>query len=321
MKGKTNKPTIIFIVAHGHSGSTLLDKVLGNHTDGVSLGGIQFYSDLVSSSTVFCGCGSVYSECSFWSRISNEVKISFSCDGLVSSRTDFVRKRTVLRDLSTMLLNMTFGYKSFSGRVKKSLLLNKKLYDVVLQDTGASFLVDSSKRLERALFIQKAFKKEFHFKYVHLVRDGRSVLSSFHRKKITFKITDPLTNEEKTHTRSKKKVAPEKVILNWMLVNVFSSAVLNIFRRRDKVFVKYEEFCEHPDAMANEIYRYFGLSVQENISDLTNNVNHMMGGHASRVNAKKVHSPEVSWPKTLPKEILNRFHQISGWLNRLYGYK
>ena len=57
--------TIIFILASGHSGSTVLDKAIGSLPNGHSLGEIDYFSSFIESDSL-CSCGVSHSECKFW---------------------------------------------------------------------------------------------------------------------------------------------------------------------------------------------------------------------------------------------------------------
>ncbi len=81
---ETNKVKVIFISGSSHSGSTLLDKVLGSHPNGVSLGEVYLtYQKFKEKPEQFdnhkCSCGVNGNVCVFWQKIfiiwsSNDVK-------------------------------------------------------------------------------------------------------------------------------------------------------------------------------------------------------------------------------------------------------
>ena len=69
MTTSTSPLRIIYIVGAGRSGSTVLDTVLGNHPDAVSVGEL---SNLHRSGWVnneFCACGEPADGCGFWNEV------------------------------------------------------------------------------------------------------------------------------------------------------------------------------------------------------------------------------------------------------------
>jgi hypothetical protein len=70
---------VIFVASCQHSGSTLLDLMLGTHPQLVGLG--EVYSLIDPKYDLFCkpelrrcSCGSSLAECAFWGRVCSELK-------------------------------------------------------------------------------------------------------------------------------------------------------------------------------------------------------------------------------------------------------
>ena len=62
------KKNYLYIICNGHSGSTLLEMILGSHSQVFSIGEIKHFSDYYKSEKICC-CGSIINECEFWSEI------------------------------------------------------------------------------------------------------------------------------------------------------------------------------------------------------------------------------------------------------------
>ena len=69
----------VFICAAGHSGSTLLDLLLGAHPQGFSLGEITQLPKNISLDSV-CSCNEKLSECAFWHPVVTEFGRSIDTD-------------------------------------------------------------------------------------------------------------------------------------------------------------------------------------------------------------------------------------------------
>ena len=69
----------IYICSAGHSGSTLLDLLLGSHSNVTSLGEINQLSKNLSLNTL-CTCGEEIRSCDFWKDIANQLKKNLGLD-------------------------------------------------------------------------------------------------------------------------------------------------------------------------------------------------------------------------------------------------
>jgi len=145
-----NPTNIIYIVSSAHSGSTLLDLILGSHS-AIQSGG-EFYkfpmkSKIEDGISQPCSCGEKIIDCDFWQRVLEGANLDFEA---IQSSQDF-----------------------FS--------LYDRMIPSMLKVAGKSHFVDSSKRLTR---LKKYLKSDqFRVSIIHLVRDPRAVAYSFVRKK------------------------------------------------------------------------------------------------------------------------------------------
>lgn len=63
--------TILSILGLEHSGTTLLVRILNNHPDAVSIGGLKNLADFATGIRQ-CSCGQPYGECRFWTAVGQE---------------------------------------------------------------------------------------------------------------------------------------------------------------------------------------------------------------------------------------------------------
>lgn len=317
------KPTIVFIISHGHSGSTVLDKVIGNHKDGFSAGELLHYSRLYDSDKVFCGCSRHYIVCPFWQDVTKELVNSEHISNkdlshLFNTYFIMVLRKSWLTDSLRLLL----GYLGVSSFLKeehtKAIENTGHLYDVLFRKTKAKYIVDSGKSADRAFFLSRVLKDTYDFKFIHLIRDGRAVLGSFHRKEIVFN----LKGEDGTieHKKKKRKVNPRRIVWSWILRNIYSSFFLWTTPSRNKARILYEDFTRSPDEIIKNLIHKFGLPQDGNRTALAGSENHMMGGHAARVNATEVRNSKPTWKEKVPSGMQRYFSRYAGWLNKFYGY-
>ena len=132
---------VIFISSMTHSGSTLLNIILGGHKQLIGLGEVfQLIRDRSKGLQLFekrddqCSCGTQIKECPFWGAVIN--RLSENCPENILERYDIVRD----------IFNQQFG----SDKV----------------------IVDSSKRLSYAKLLHS--HPSVNVKMIHLVKDVRA---------------------------------------------------------------------------------------------------------------------------------------------------
>ena len=64
-----SKIKVIYIAGEGRSGSTLLERMLGQINDIVSVGELRFFWNQGSVGSQLCGCEKPLNECEFWSEV------------------------------------------------------------------------------------------------------------------------------------------------------------------------------------------------------------------------------------------------------------
>lgn len=315
------------IVSHGHSGSTLVDKVLGNHRDSFSTGEILHFSRLSRSKEVYCGCSELYSNCHFWQNIceefSTELDIKKSeIKTTANTYINLINRKTLLKDLINVLANILSRGRFLRKKDKNALRFTDQLFKIISSQTSCNILIDSSKRIDRALFFKYSYANYYDVKILHLVRDGRSVLGSFHRKHIKIELNNnnENENEQKTILKEKKLPAAFRIILSWTLLNIYISFLSRLFPSTDRLTISYENFTANPDQVCKEIMDEFEIPFDPKMTDLRDSINHMVGGHAARINARTIKPSEPTWQKSVPKKTIKQFQVYAGWLNRIYGY-
>ncbi|MCA9247644.1 MAG: sulfotransferase [Planctomycetales bacterium] len=150
--GKGNIP-LIYIVGNGHSGSTLLDLVIGSHSQIESVGELVSIAPhaMGAASDERCTCGASYANCEFWSPV---IKLAMA---------NLADKSLDLRVTDQQL---------FAER-------NVALLQAILQHSGARYVCDSSKIAKRLWTLQECDTIDTFI--IHLVRDGRAVGNSYQR--------------------------------------------------------------------------------------------------------------------------------------------
>ncbi|MCK4951691.1 MAG: sulfotransferase [Gammaproteobacteria bacterium] len=310
------KKTVLFIVGSGHSGSTIMDLVLGANSKCFSLGEITKI-DRAIQNNIFCVCGSRILECDFWRSVAEDYTAEIG-------NNPFRREG----EFGISLTNNT-GIK-FIRRLKKVLEViglkkNKEswiertlsLYRAVFRHSGADILVDSSKNIKRAMILANQFE-DIDFRIIHLVRDVRGVAYSYQKPTYTVQ----LPNETEPTTYPAIDLFPiEKTAGIWLRENALISLLLKArLPAENWKRVRYESVCNNPEESLSDICSWLGIAYEPVMIKFGSVPHHNVGGNSSRFNSKEIHNIRSGWKKSLTRTQQERCTRYSSALMRLYGY-
>lgn len=146
---------VIYILGAGHSGSTLLDLMLGSHSSIESLGEIKNFSAYMGSGSRLsddqkrCTCGVHVRECLYWQRMLQALEKTMGTSRISLEEKDPAH----------------FG------------AYNAAVFQAALDMTGKHIICESSKNYSRLKRLLKS--RRFDMLVVHLVRDSRAVAYSY----------------------------------------------------------------------------------------------------------------------------------------------
>ena len=156
---------IIYVVGRGHSGSTLLDALLGNAPGCTGIG--ELLSAAARPLSV-CSCGQPLMECAFWGQVFAEMK---SASGV--SWEEAARRLSDQGQLKSFPRTLLAG--AGSAWVRDLTRVMEALHDAIRRVSGRPVVVDSSKETTRGLFLAR-FVDGSHL--VFLVRNPLDVVAS-----------------------------------------------------------------------------------------------------------------------------------------------
>lgn len=270
---------LIYILAAGHSGSTLLDLALGQNPHVCSTGELTFLpwqfvrnGKVCTKGEDYCTCGSCFSECSFWEKVLERCdaktreclrkdpaiyKMSFS--GSIGHKVSVPGR---LRGLLRRSLIRFLGWEAYGSlersHSRKIAANNWRLIDAIGAADNSQFVVDSSKDPFRAFHLWR-FRPQDLIPVV-LVRDVRSQIGSKHlqhrgiRKNIDYwlKFYKDLVYPLIQHTGLTSRV------------------------------VRYEDFCAAPEAILNREFGNLGLSYEGLLNEIRPGMSHLVAGNPMR---------------------------------------
>jgi hypothetical protein len=311
------EPQIIYICSAGHSGSTLLDLLLGSHSQIFSLGEIGQFSRFFRDNES-CTCGIPVRQCEFWKKARRKLFLSLGQD-LFSPPQDYIVSflpghkklqrqpswiqrqfyRKSLAAISLLGSSLIFhaGVK-FAPSVSKGLAYNIALFNAVIQSSHAKYLVDSSKSWFRMKLLY-LWKPE-SIKTIHLVRDGRGVVYSHIRK---------------------EGISAEHAAQRWVRTQKSNLWMLRSIPQDHWRLLRYENITKNPQSELSGLCDWLGISYEPAMINFRSIVHHNLAGNRMRLGGEDKIVNLERWRTGLTAHDLNTFRQIAGKLNKFYGYE
>jgi len=265
-----DKVKVLYIAGCGRSGSTIIDRILGQCDGFFSMGEIRYIWERNILENRMCGCGERFQECSVWSEIVNK---AFGSIENVDAKEMFNLREKYSR--SRHLVNLMLPKpKSFHNNIQPYLDSVDKLYKATKNVTGSRVLVDSSKFPSYAYILSLIPSIELYV--LHIVRDPRGVSFSWRKKKI-----EPSTGEAKPM----QEIGPVKSALLWDTWNISTEILMGSDKSR-YIFLRYEDFVKHPKRSMQKVLRMLGEDVDllTFVDDRTVQLgkNHTVSGNPNR---------------------------------------
>lgn len=259
---------VIYIAGNGHSGSTLLDMILGSNEGSFSAGELTFITrDSILEE--YCSCNKLISQCETWSEIMKlwDEKRHISYQQYKQLRHQFERNKTTLRTF----VNRIWPSNAFKQYCNATL----QLFQAIQKVTDCSIIVDSSKSPQRIAVLSRIVDLQV----IHLCRDFTGVLNSS-------------KGESKKNIQSGIEAdSPPgrtwKVVMNWILTNM-AAELFCLGISSQKVF--YRKFVSNPESLhrIQPILKHFNKKKSFSAP-------HMLAGNVIRLKKNLKINPSVGF--------------------------
>lgn len=303
------KKKVVFITGPGHCGSTLLSLILGSHPDCLALGEFNSYSSHYRAKVPFCQI--CRGECDFWNRQFNPME---------TQKLAAVLGNTRLHPYIPLKLE-----KSFRSFWKKDQVFNP--FSLVFSKCNEHILLDSSKNVN--WIQQRLAAKEFQDKTIesyilHLVRDGRAVMSSYLRRF--------------------NSMNAEIFAKSWKNNTIRKRDLVTIFPEHRRMVVRYEELATQPQEIVNQICDWLEISFDPQMIQYWNHDHHIISGNSGvhsliwKSRQEKIDEEvtkyqgdyyqeqglniklDLRWKTELSLEQVKTFEKIAGDINQPYEW-
>lgn len=172
-------PTVLYIAGSGRSGSTLLERVLGEMPGFVNVGELIDLFRRTASANERCGCGRDFRDCPFWADVGARAFGSWgpeTVEAVHRLQIRVARQRRLPR-----LLGISLAGHAFRGDVVDYADHYARLYRAIAAAADARYVVDASKWPVQALALRRG---GLDIRVIHLVRDARGVAYSLAKRDV-----------------------------------------------------------------------------------------------------------------------------------------
>jgi Sulfotransferase family len=198
---------VLFVAGLGRSGSTLLDRLLGQVPGIVSVGEAAYVWEMGLRRNRLCGCGEPFHACPFWTEVG---RVAFGGWEHVDVRDVLSLRRQVDRERYIPLMLHPRAWPTYTRRLGRYAALVGKVLQAAEHVSGASVVVDSSKFPSSAFVLRAG--ADLDVRVVHLVRDSRGVAHSWSKRVTRTDVTGPPV--------SMRRYSAARVSVRWMTHNI-----------------------------------------------------------------------------------------------------
>ncbi len=311
------KIKLVYILGSSRSGSTALDTVLGGSTGALSTGELGHLHwalqegdipEYATSSIAYCSCGARVEQCPLWSKV---VSAWGQQQDLRAVGREADRFETPLTSLPTLLLGRLFRTRAFREHLEFLGWSARSVAEI----GGATTVVDSTKVAGRGWCYSLLPSSEFDVRFVHVVRDGPSVVSS-------------MISHYKPHKHDSgpspwpRLAATAFSTAHWVYMNLASSC-LGAFNRRRYLRVRFEDLLDDPDGTLEKLGRFLDLDVREVRGRVRSGepmpAGHLLCGNRTKGSALRLVRAPAPSEAGLPLGSSLVFLWLAGWLQWAYA--
>lgn len=289
-------PTVIYLAGLGRSGTTLIERLLGELPGICSVGEVVHLWQRGIAGNERCGCGTPFSECEFWQQVG---KAAFGgWDGFDEARVAALNEAVARTRHIPRLTVRPHG--RYRDALSEYVSAYTALYEAVGEVSGCRAVVDSSKHAALAFCLNRT--PGVDLRVIHVVRDSRAVAYSWAKA-----VRRPDADTESFMTQW----SPWNSAVQWDLQN----AALHLLARTGgrSLRVRYEDLVSDPVTVVADIAAFAGVAAdREALSFLDGGagragwaqlgVHHTASGNPMRFTTGRIAiKPDDTWRQALPR--------------------
>ncbi len=309
-----------YIVSAGHSGSTLLDLIVGSMPSCFSTGELTYLPWQISrrefagpnaSPQKLCSCGNGFHECAVWAKILRNVSAKKGFDVYQEpfrfkmnlpqnekytsgrfSRERIQRGLYLLANKYDWLYPMTSVYQSALSDVVKN---NWLLYDTMSESSDVKFVVDSSKSVLRLNLLYRHRADDVYA--IVLLRNVRGVAYSDQR----------LGND------------PVKRAEDWVREYNRIAWVMRCMPDIRCLFLRYKHIVGNPEQARARIASFLGVEDMGGQFQIDTKQRHLVAGNSMRHKGVIKIRPGLAWKEGLSPDVMKRVEAVLSRLDSFWA--
>jgi hypothetical protein len=274
--GRDDDVRVIYLLASGRSGSTVMGNVLGEIEGFFHAGELRTLWGLGLQRNRLCGCGVPVPKCDVWGEIVRRTLDDAGLGVVAPPDVEHWHRQTMRLRNTRRLLRLPHGLPTGWPSLDRYAAVQASLYRAISDVTGSSTVIDSSKRPAEAAILKLLPGVDPYV--VHLVRDPRAVVHSWRRHK---------HSPGEGPRQEMLEYTPFISARNWLWINSSGEALRRRWSAGRTMRLRYEDFVSSPRAQIRRILDLVGIGnvalpfMSERSVHLR--TNHTAGGNPDRL--------------------------------------
>lgn len=311
-EGGPDRVRVLYLGGIGRSGSTLLERMLGEVPGACSLGEVAHLWARGVRDDERCGCGLAFSACPFWQAVGERAfggwqNVSVERQLHLRARVDDVRR-------TPRLLTGAFG-PGFRRDLEEYAGGYRAIYQAAREISGAQVIIDSSKFTSQAYCLRRV--PEVDLRLLHLIRDSRAVAYSWTKVVRRPEVVD---GESYMH-----RFRPMRLAFLWNLHNTLLE--LPRLAGTPTRTLRYEAFAKNPEAVLRDVAAFAGLQLGPGDLDFVDagavqlSTSHQVAGNPLRFTTGRVEiRRDDDWRTKLASGDRRRVAALTAPVSLAFGY-
>jgi hypothetical protein len=305
----TGRPRVLYLGGLGRSGTTLLERVLGEVPGMCSVGELVHLWQRGVLDDETCGCGQPFAQCPFWTEVGERAFGGW--DPALAARMEELRPRIDrTRVIPRLLAPRLLGKRRAELREYVATWL--RLHRAISEASGGAVVIDSSKHSSLAFCLRT--EPGIDLRVVHVVRDSRGVAYSWTKEVVRPEATDG----ESLMTR----YSPSRSSVLWVGHNLFFGLLGRLGVRTR--LLRYEDFVAEPRRVVTELAEFAGVPAAPDVvqdSTVLLSPSHTVAGNPMRFRTGPTTlRRDDAWRSALPRGRRLLVTVLTAPLLARYGY-
>jgi len=320
-RNNENIPNLLYILSAGHSGSTLLDFVIGSLPKAFSTGELVYFpwqihrnlSEIISKENQnICTCGKSFLECEVWGKVidtinkNNNINLKvnpFAFDISMHRSLSYIKNRSLYNKIKRNLYYLTnknnyyFSSNIFYNYYFESIKRNWLLYQYIQSITKAKFIIDSSKDPIRFNLLHRMYPRKTQL--IVLVREVYGVA-----------ISGIIRNEHNNVQKAAK---------GWL--RYYNKKVLDLINSIDDVeylIIRYEDLTKFPTKVLAIIANFLKVEYPAFNNYYKTSDYHLIAGNPMRYKNNFKIEYDLKWKDYINKNDSNVLQNYQDQLDNIF---